>query len=320
MNQLAAGHAYFDIGAMEISPDARLLAYCEDDVGRREYTLRVKDLENGTMLATRIHKVENDIAWMNDGRSLLYIAKDPVTLLGKYVRRHRLGTDPRVTLYGQDIEDPKGDVFGLTRGLSTEFPGRVNNSPLTESTITGVSVGRALAGGRPVACIQFADFVPLAFNQLASELGSLYWRSNGGWPVPVVVMMPCGGYRPGLGPFHAQTFESVLAHVPGLDVVMPSTAGDAVGLLNAAFEGGRPTVFLYPKVCLNDAALATSADVERQIVRPGVARRVMAGGNLTLVTWGGTVPLCVRVAENYDENARSVFGKTKAAPVLVNQR
>ena len=212
------------------------------------------------------------------------------------VLRHRLGTDPRVTLYGQDIEDPKGDVFGLTRGLSTEFPGRVNNSPLTESTIAGVSVGRALAGGRPVACIQFADFVPLAFNQLASELGSLYWRSNGGWPVPVIVMMPCGGYRPGLGPFHAQTFESVLTHIPGLDVVMPSSAGDAAGLLNAAFEGGRPTVFLYPKVCLNDAALATSADVERQCVPPGVARHVSAGSDLTLVTWGGTVPLCARVA------------------------
>ena len=212
------------------------------------------------------------------------------------VLRVRLESDPRATLFGQDLEDPKGDVFGLTRGLSRAFPGRVNNSPLTESTIAGVSIGRALAGGHPVACIQFADFVPLAFNQLASELGSMHWRSHGGWSAPVVVMMPCGGYRPGLGPFHAQTFESVLAHVPGLDVVMPSTAADAAGLLNAAFRSGRPTVFLYPKVCLNDVALSTSGDVADHWVLPGVARRVMAGDDLTLVTWGATVPLCQRVA------------------------
>jgi oligopeptidase B len=111
VNQLAAGHAYFDIGAMEVSPDARLLAYCEDDVGRREYTLRVKDLESGTMLATSILKVENDIAWMNDGRSLLYVAKDPVTLLGKYVRRHRLGTDPA---HDEPVFEQTDDTFYTT--------------------------------------------------------------------------------------------------------------------------------------------------------------------------------------------------------------
>jgi 2-oxoisovalerate dehydrogenase E1 component len=211
------------------------------------------------------------------------------------VLRNRLAADARISLYGQDIEDPKGDVFGLTRGLSGSFPGRVNNSPLTESTIAGVSIGRALAGGRPIACIQFADFVPLAFNQLASELGSMHWRTNGGWTAPVLFLMPCGGYRPGLGPFHAQTFESVLAHIPGIDVVMPSTAADAAGLMNSALEGGRPTVFLYPKVCLNDDALATSADVDRQWVMPGVARSVTTGDDLTVVTWGATVPLCGKV-------------------------
>jgi len=206
-----------------------------------------------------------------------------------------LAKDPRVSLHGQDLEDPKGDVFGLTRGLSTAFPGRVANAPLSESTIAGVGVGRALAGGRPVSCLQFADFLPLAFNQIASEMGSLWWRTDGGWTVPMVLMAPCGGYRPGLGPFHAQTFESVVAHTPGVDVVVPSTAADAVGLLNAALRGGRPTVFLYPKVCLNDPSLATSRDVADHIVLPGKARQVAQGGDLTLVTWGGTVPLCQRV-------------------------
>ena len=212
------------------------------------------------------------------------------------VLRARLHADPRVTVSGQDLEDPKGDVFGLTRGLSTAFPGRVRNSPLAESTIAGVGLGRALAGGRPVACIQFADFLPIAFNQIVSEMGSMFWRTAGGWRVPMLLMAPCGGYRPGLGPFHAQTFESLLAHVPGIDVAIPSTAADAAGLLNAAFESGRPTVFLYPKVCLNDPALATVGSPQFHWVKPGVARRVRKGDALTLVTWGGTVPLLNRVA------------------------
>lgn len=215
----------------------------------------------------------------------------------RQVLHRRLDSDTHATLFGEDVEDPKGDVFGLTRGLSTQFPDRVQNTALTESTIAGIGIGRALAGGHPIGCIQFADFIPLAFNQIASEMGSLHWRSMGGWSVPLVLMAPCGGYRPGLGPFHAQTFESILAHVPGIDVVMPSTAGDAAGLLNSVFAGGRPTVFLYPKVCLNDPSVATSEDLDRHWVQPGKARWVTHGDSLTIVTWGGTVPLCTRVAE-----------------------
>ncbi len=213
------------------------------------------------------------------------------------VLRHELAADPRVTLYGEDIEDPKGDVFGLTRGLSRAFPGQVVNSALSESTIVGVSVGRALAGGRPVALIQFADFLPLAFNQIVSELASLWWRSDGGWTAPVVILAPCGGYRPGLGPFHAQTFEGTFAHVPGLDVVMPSTAEDAAGLLAGALAGGRPTLFLYPKVLLNDATVATRKDVTRLLQAPGHAATLVDGDDLTLVSWGATVSLCRRAVD-----------------------
>ena len=207
----------------------------------------------------------------------------------------RMKADPRVSLFGEDIEDPKGDVFGVTKGLSTAFTDRVVNAPLSESTIVGMSIGRALAGEHPVAMIQFADFLPLAFNQIISELGSMFWRTNGGWQCPVIIMAACGGYRPGLGPFHAQTLESVLAHVPGVDVLMPSSAGDAAGLLNMAFRSGRPTIFLYPKSCLNDRDRTTSADVDRQLVPLGKARRVSRGNDLTIVTWGSTVSPCREV-------------------------
>jgi 2-oxoisovalerate dehydrogenase E1 component len=205
-----------------------------------------------------------------------------------------------VSLLGEDLEDPKGDIFGLTRGLSRDFPGRVINSALSEATIVGVAIGRALAGERPVAFLQFADFIPLAFNQIHSELGSLHWRTAGAWPCAAIVMAASGAYRPGLGPFHAQTLESVLAHVPGIDVLMPSDPADAAGLLNAAFESGRPTIFLYPKALLNDRDLATAVPVARHVAPIGRARPVRRGGHLTMVSWGGTVGLCRRAAEHLE--------------------
>ena len=213
------------------------------------------------------------------------------------VLRARLGSDDRVQLFGEDLEDPKGDVFGITRGLTRQFPGRVVNSPLAEATIIGVSVGHALAGKRPVAFLQFADFLPIAYNQVFAELGSMYWRTDGGWQAPVIVMVTCGGYRPGLGPFHASSMEGIAAHTPGIDVFMPSTAGEAAGLLNAAFESGRPTIFFYPKNCLNDRSATTTDDVARHLVPIGTARTVRTGEHLTLVGWGNTVRLCRQAAE-----------------------
>ncbi len=213
------------------------------------------------------------------------------------VLRAQLVKDSKVYIYGEDIEDPKGDVFGVTEGLSTDFPGRVVNSALAEATIMGVTIGRALAGERPVAFIQFADFLPLIYNLCHNELGSMFWRSQGGFECPVIVMISCGGYRPGTGPFHSQTFESVFAHTPGIDVMMPSTAGDAAGLLMAAFESNRPTLFFYPKNLLNDRSRMTSSDVAEHWVQPGKARVVRSGDAVTLVGWGNTVPVCVAAAE-----------------------
>lgn len=213
------------------------------------------------------------------------------------VLRGRMLEDQRITLSGEDIEDPKGDVFGITRGLSTEFPSRVRNSALSESTIVGTAIGRSLAGGRPVAFLQFADFLPLAFNQIAAELGSMHWRTNGSWECPVIVMIPCGGYRPGLGPFHAQSLESLALHVPGIDVFMPSSAADAAGLLNAAFDSSRPTLFFYPKALLNDRSLATAPDVRRQFIPIGRARVERRGDDITLVGYGNAMERCRRAAD-----------------------
>ncbi len=212
--------------------------------------------------------------------------------------RHQLENDRRTTLIGQDIEDPKGDVFGLTRGLSQDFPGRVRNSALAENTILGVSTGLALAGQRPIAFMQFADFLPVAYNHILSEIGAMHWRTAGQWDAPVTIMAISGGYRRGLGPYHAQTMEALCAHVPGVDVFMPSTAADAAGLLNAIAESGRrPAVFLFPKTLINDRTRSTTADVERHYVPIGKARIARAGRHLTLLSWGGAMPVCEQTAE-----------------------
>ena len=226
----------------------------------------------------------------NDPRTMIETLREVLTF--------RMAADERVVLFGEDIEDPKGDVFGVTRGLSKKYPGRVVNSPLAEASIAGISGGQALAGRRPVAFLQFADFLPIAFNQIISELGSMYWRTDGGWEAPVIVMISCGGYKPGLGPFHAQSMDGVAVHTPGVDVFMPSRADDAAALLNAAFASERPTLFFYPKNLLNSRDLATKKDPAKLLVSPGMARKVREGSDITLVAWGNTVVHCTKAAES----------------------
>lgn len=216
---------------------------------------------------------------------------------------YHLAKNKQVCLIGEDIEDKKGDVFGVTKGLSTKYPTQVKNSALSESTIIGLSIGMALAGARPVAFIQFADFLAPAFNQIYTELATMYWRTNGGWQSPVIVFAACGGYRPGLGPFHSQTNESTYAHIPGIDVYMPSNAADAAGMLNAAFKSNRPSVFLYPKKLLNNASRydTTSNDIAKHLIPIGKARIEKSGTDITLIGWGNTVTICKEVAESLEQ-------------------
>ncbi len=200
--------------------------------------------------------------------------------------RAGLDADPARMIFGEDVEDPKGGVFRLTQKLSTDFPGQVFNSPLAESTIIGLAGGLALYGRRPVFEIQFIDFIYPGFNQLVSNLASLRWRSNGEWKVPAVIYAPCGAYLPGGGLWHSQANESVFAHFPGLNVVVPSTPEDAAGLLWTAMHGDDLTLFLIPKHLLWAEHKTTAPVVS---VPLGSARRVLAGDDLTLVAWGNTM-------------------------------
>ncbi len=200
--------------------------------------------------------------------------------------RAGLDADPGRIIFGEDVEDPKGGVFRLTQKLTTDFPGQVFNSPLAESTIIGLAGGLALYGRRPVFEIQFIDFIYPGFNQLTANLANLRWRSNGEWKVPAVFYAPYGAYLPGGGLWHSQANESVFAHFPGINIVIPSTPEDAAGLLWTAMHAEDITLVLLPKHMLW---------AEREVAGPvvsiplGVARRCLEGDDLTLVAWGNTM-------------------------------
>ena len=200
--------------------------------------------------------------------------------------RAGLDADPGRIIFGEDVEDPKGGVFRLTQKLSTDFPGQVFNSPLAESTIIGLAGGLALYGRRPVFEIQFIDFIYPGFNQLVSNLANLRWRSNGEWKVPAVFYAPYGAYLPGGGIWHSQANESVFAHFPGINIVIPSTPEDAAGLLWTAMHAEDITLVLLPKHMLwAERAIATPV----VSIPFGSARRCLEGDDLTLVAWGNTV-------------------------------
>lgn len=200
--------------------------------------------------------------------------------------RAGLDADPRRVVFGEDVEDPKGGVFTLTKRLSTDFPGQVFNSPLAESTILGVACGLASYGRRPVFELQFIDFVYPGWNQLVSNLATLRWRTFGKWTCPAVIYAPYGAYLPGGALWHSQANEAAIAHYPGLNIVIPSTPEDAAGLMWTAMHGEDPTIVLVPKHMLwaeSEVATAVSA------VPIGKARCVRPGTDLTIVAWGNTV-------------------------------
>jgi 2-oxoisovalerate dehydrogenase E1 component len=216
--------------------------------------------------------------------------------------RAGLEDDQQRILFGEDIEDPKGGVFRLTQKLSTEFPKQVFNSPLAESTILGVACGLAAYGKRPVFEMQFIDFIYPGFNQLVTNISTLRWRSFGNWKCPAVIYAPYGAYLPGGSLWHSQANESALAHYPGLNVVIPSTPGDAAGLLWTAMHAEDPVIFLVAKHLL---WAEHEYNEPIRAVPLGKARTVRDGTDVTLVAWGNTIEKSLE-ARNKIDNEISV--------------
>jgi 2-oxoisovalerate dehydrogenase E1 component len=236
-----------------------------------------------------------------------YVSTEPVTMIDaiNHGLREEMERNPKIVMWGEDIADPKGGVFGVTRGLRDRFGDRVTNAPLAEASIAGVAGGMAIAGYKPVIELQFGDYIWPAAMQLRNEIPTVRWRSNGAWSCPVVVRIPVGGYIKG-GPWHSASIESFFAHIPGWRVVYPSCAEDAKGLIKTAARSGDPVVFLEHKGLYRKPQAKTLEPGADYLVPFGKGRVRRAGTDVTVITWGSTVYLALDAARKLEAQGRSV--------------
>ena len=218
-----------------------------------------------------------------------------------------MARDSHVVNFGEDVAHGKGGVFGVTRGLTAKYGvERCFNTPLAESTIIGIAIGMSFVGIKPVAEIQFADYLWTGINQLFNELASMYYRSNGEWSCPVVIRMPCGGYIQG-GPYHSQSIEGFLAHCPGLKVVIPSNAADAKRLLKAAIRDPNPVIFLEHKALYRQRLVcAKNEPTEEELLPLGKAKVVREGRDVTFIGWGMMIVMVADIAERLSQEGIDV--------------
>jgi pyruvate/2-oxoglutarate/acetoin dehydrogenase E1 component len=209
--------------------------------------------------------------------------------------RQELRADPRVFVLGEDV-GMYGGAFKVTAGFQEEFgPWRVIDMPLSETAIVGGATGAALMGMRPVAEIQFADFVSCAWDHLVTVAAKQHYRA--GTPVPIVLRLPSGGGFSG-GPFHSQNPESSFAHIPGLKVVCPSTPADAKGLLATAIADANPVLYFEHKHLYR--RIKGEVPDERYTIPFGEARTHRAGDDAVVVTWGAMVHTAKEAADRLE--------------------
>ena len=215
--------------------------------------------------------------------------------------RGEMRRDKRVFVLGEDV-GVYGGAFKVTLGFQEEFgPWRVLDTPLSETAILAGATGAALMGMRPVAEMQFSDFVSCGWDHLTTVAAKQHFRA--GTPIPIVVRLPSGGGFSG-GPFHSQNPESSFAHIPGLKIVCPATPSDAKGLLLSAIEDPNPVLFFEHKHLYR--RIKGEVPDERYTVPFGEARIHRAGDDVTVVTWGAMVYTAAEAAETLAADGVSV--------------
>jgi 2-oxoisovalerate dehydrogenase E1 component beta subunit len=199
--------------------------------------------------------------------------------------------DPSVFMIGEDIGE-YGGAFKATKGFLQHFgPDRVIDSPLSEAAIIGAATGAAVVGMRPIAEMQFADFVTCGFNQLVVNAAKTHYRWH--LPVPMVIRLPTGGYIHG-GPYHSTSTEAWFCHVPGLKVVAPSTPRDAKGLMKAAIRDNNPVLFFEYKYLYR--RIKGDVPDDDEVVELGKGEVKRGGDDMVIFTYGSTVHFCLDAA------------------------
>jgi 2-oxoisovalerate dehydrogenase E1 component beta subunit len=212
--------------------------------------------------------------------------------------REEMRRDEAVFLLGEDV-GTYGGAFKVSAGLLEEFgPDRVIDTPMSEAAIIGSAVGAALMGMRPIAEMQYIDFITCGFDQIINMASKMYWRS--GMPVPIVIRGPSGGGIKG-GPFHSASPEAWFFHAPGIKVVVPSTAYDAKGLLKAAIRDNNPVLYLEHKLLYRMPELREELPEEDYIVPLGQAIVRREGEDMTILTYGAMVHASLKAAQVLEE-------------------
>lgn len=223
---------------------------------------------------------------------------DAITLAMK----EEMERDERVFVLGEDV-GRKGGVFKATQGLYDQFgEDRVMDTPLAESAIAGVGIGAAMYGMRPIAEMQFADFIMPAVNQIISEASRIRYRSNNDWTCPIVFRAPFGGGIHG-ALYHSQSVEAIFANQPGLKIVIPSTPYDAKGLLKAAIRDEDPVMFFEHKRAYR--LIKGEVPAEDYTIEIGKADVKREGEDITVITYGLAVHFALQAAERLEKDGIS---------------
>jgi 2-oxoisovalerate dehydrogenase E1 component beta subunit len=212
--------------------------------------------------------------------------------------KEEMERDENVFFLGEDV-GRKGGVFGTTKGLQQQFgEERALDTPLAESAIAGVAIGAAMAGMKPVAEMQYSDFMFPATNQIISEAAKIRYRSNNDWDCPIVIRAPIGGGVFG-GLYHSQCPESVFFGTPGLKIVAPATAYDAKGLLKAAIRDPDPVLFFENKKCYR--LITDEVPDEDYVVPIGKANVMREGSDLTVIGYSMPLHFAMQAAEELSQ-------------------